>query len=379
MSSGIPTPLPIDAQLRALHASLRGDLPGIARIALVAYDAKADSLETYAHSTSGPDPLAHYEARLSEVPSLAELARTGRDRVIDDLAELADSNAPHSRAIAGRFRSSYTRPLYEVGRLRGFVFFDADEAGYFTQGVLHRLVVYGDFVALLLASHLFPARLLESAVEVAARVSHSRDPETGAHLDRMARFSRAIATELADERALADAWIEHLFLFAPLHDLGKVAIPDAVLRKPDRLTADELLVMRSHVTRGRELVDRVLRDTQMDGLPYVDILRNLVLHHHECWDGSGYPSGLAGEAIPLEARIVKVADVFDALTSERVYKAAWDTDSAIRYLRAGAGRSLDPGCVAAFERCLGEIEAIRRAFRDVPEQAGLREGYDADL
>ena len=374
-----PAPVSIQQELASAHANLRKDLPEVTRIAAALYDQHTDQLKTFVNSTEGGSPLTHYQVRLREVPSLQELGDSGRDRVIDDLSVFADSQSEHSKILVGRYGSSFTRPLYEQGQLRGFLFFDALPKGYFTPAIVQRLAVYADFVALLLASSLFPLRMLKSAVQVASRVTHKRDPETGAHLDRMAHYSRLIALQLAPELGFDDAFVEHLFVFAPLHDLGKVAIPDRVLLKQGRLDEAEYALMKTHAVQGAEMVDQVLEDLGAEKLPYAGLLRNVVRHHHERYRGGGYPDGLSGEDIPVEARIVAVADVFDALTSERPYKRAWSFDEAFRYLRDNVDSQFDPRCVAALLEHADEAADIRATFPDAPNALRLREGYGPEL
>jgi two-component system, response regulator RpfG len=366
--SSIPAPLPIEDQLRSIHESLRRELPGIVRTAVARYDYKTDALKTYAHSTvDGASPLTSYEATLGSVPSLGELALSRADRVIADMSELAGLPSLHSRVLADRYGSSFTRPLFDGDRLRGFVFFDADAKGYFTPDVVLRVGVYTELISLLLTNHFFPARVLRSAAYMAVEMSHARDPETGAHLDRVARYARLVAIGVAEAQGLSDVFIEHLFDFAPLHDVGKVAIPDAVLLKQGRLTDDEYAIMKTHVTRGVELVDRLLGSLGAQSLRDITLIRNIVKHHHEAWNGSGYPDGLAGRDIPIEARIVMVADVFDALTSLRSYKRAWTMDEAFAHLAENAGKLFDPDCVAALTAAREKVEAIGRTFRDDPD------------
>lgn len=377
MISSLPAPVSIEQNLGGVHEALKSELPSITRMAVAVYDRKSDLLKTFVNSTEGSSPLTHYEARLSDVPSLAELARSGQSRVIDDLSVLKDAASPHSKAVVGRYASSFTKPLFEDGRLRGFLFFDSTERSYFSNGVVQRLDIYSSLVSMMLVMSLVPLRMLRSVVQVTTDVTHSRDPETGAHLERMARYARAIALELAAESNLDDSFVEYLFLFAPLHDVGKVGIPDEVLLKKGRLTEGEFAEMKKHVTKGAALVERVLEDAGFGDLPSVTILKNVVLHHHEAWDGSGYPHGLSGTDIPVEARIVQVADVYDALTSHRPYKEAWTPDRALTYLRNGAGRVFDPKCVEALDACHTRIEEIRARFRD-EDTLVLREGYNRD-
>jgi HD-GYP domain-containing protein (c-di-GMP phosphodiesterase class II) len=179
----------------------------------------------------------------------------------------------------------------------------------------------------------------------------------------VAHYARIIAVSLGCEAA----WTETLFRAAPLHDVGKIAIPDAVLRKPGRLTRREYEVMKTHAEHGARIVDAIIGNFRLGALPFVEMLRHVAELHHEAVDGSGYPRGLLGEAIPLEARIVAVADVFDALASSRVYKAAWPNVRAFATLRRLAGRTLDPACVGALAARREDVEAIQARFADRPD------------
>lgn len=186
-----------------------------------------------------------------------------------------------------------------------------------------------------------------------SRAAEFRDPETGAHIQRMAYYSQLIARYLglpAEQQKL-------ILEAAPMHDVGKIGIPDHILLKPGRLDATEFIVMKTHAEIGYEL----LRGTTSDVL---STAAQIAGTHHEKWDGSGYPKGLAGEDIPLFGRIVAVADVFDALTSERVYKPAWPLDKARQFLLDGRGGHFDPRCVDAFIAAWDEAMQIRERFRD---------------
>ena len=194
-------------------------------------------------------------------------------------------------------------------------------------------------------------------------MTHLRDPETGSHLDRMSRYSRLIASTLANRYDLADDYIEHVFMFSPLHDIGKIGIPDDILMKPDRLDPEEMEIMKSHTIKGREIIDEILSNFGLDGVDYVNILRNIAEFHHESVNGAGYPDGKTGADIPLEARIVAVADIFDALTSRRAYKTAWSNEAAFDALQQLAGEKLDQDCVNALLENAEEIEKIQQQFQ----------------
>ncbi|HET8596441.1 MAG TPA: HD domain-containing phosphohydrolase [Castellaniella sp.] len=185
-----------------------------------------------------------------------------------------------------------------------------------------------------------------------------RDNETGLHIVRMSHYAWRLAREVGYGEEAAD----ELLHAAPMHDVGKIGIPDAVLLKPGKLDAGEWAVMRQHPLIGARIIGE-----HPSGL--LRLAATIALHHHEKWDGSGYPGGLAGEDIPLAARIVALADVFDALTSVRPYKPAWTVEAAMEYVREQSGRHFDPALVAAFERCLPDILVFRDRWADQPANA----------
>lgn len=188
-----------------------------------------------------------------------------------------------------------------------------------------------------------------------AKAGEYRDQETGNHIIRMAKCARLIAEELK----LTAMECDEIEAAAPMHDIGKIGIPDHILLKPGRHTEEEQAIMRRHPLIGHEiLADSPSRYLQMGAV--------IALGHHEKFDGSGYPQGLAGEAIPLPARIVAVADVFDALMSSRPYKRAWTFEEALQYVRTETGRHFDPDCVHAFERRIDTVAMIMRDLGDAP-------------
>ena len=186
-----------------------------------------------------------------------------------------------------------------------------------------------------------------------SRAAEFRDPETGAHIQRMAHYSRLIAAQLgltAEEQTL-------ILQAAPMHDVGKIGIPDYILLKPSSLRPEEFAVMKTHAELGHEL----LRGSESTVL---QAAATIAVSHHEKFDGSGYPYATAGYAIPLFGRIVAVADVFDALTSERPYKKAWSLERSVDYLRDGKGGHFDPQCVDAFLACWDDVLKIHAEYQD---------------
>jgi len=186
-----------------------------------------------------------------------------------------------------------------------------------------------------------------------AKAGEFRDEDTGNHVIRMARYSRLIADSMGIDAQEADT----IELAAPLHDIGKIGLPDHILLKADKLTDAETAVMRRHPLMGYE----ILKDSPSK---YLRMGALIALGHHERFDGSGYPYGLAGDHIPLPARIVAIADVYDALTSKRAYKDAWTSEEAFDYLQSQRGSHLDPAIVDAFLRVREEALAIQEELKD---------------
>jgi HD-GYP domain-containing protein (c-di-GMP phosphodiesterase class II) len=186
-----------------------------------------------------------------------------------------------------------------------------------------------------------------------------KDKDTAQHVHRVSRYSAALARELGWS---ADR-VELMLYAAPMHDVGKIGIADAILLKPGRLTDEERSAMQEHTLIGA----RILSGSQS---PILQLSEQVARSHHEKWDGSGYPLGLAGEAIPQAGRIVAVADVFDALSSKRVYKGALGVEETMGILHQDAGSHFDPDCVAAFSGIMDEVLAIRQRFADDPEAGG---------
>ncbi len=203
------------------------------------------------------------------------------------------------------------------------------------------------------------ARERETVIRL-SRAADSRDPETGAHILRMAHFSKLIAARMGLGLADQDMILES----APMHDIGKIGIPDHILLKPGRLDPAEFAIMKRHARMGFDILDGSLS-------PFLQAAAQSALGHHEKFDGSGYPAGLAGDAIPLFARICAVADVFDALTSERPYKKAWELERAVAFLRDGAGHHFDPACVDGFLSEWDEVLRIRNRFQDEEEEKSI--------
>jgi putative two-component system response regulator len=198
-------------------------------------------------------------------------------------------------------------------------------------------------------------------------LAEARDNETGNHIRRTQNYVRALAKRLSEHpRFLADLddeTIDLLFKSAPLHDIGKVAIPDAILNKPGKLSADEWIIMRRHAEFGRDAIRQAEQDIG-GPVSFLRYAREIAYGHHEKWDGSGYPQGLVGEAIPLSARLMAVADVYDALISKRCYKPAYTHERAIDLIVEGRGSHFDPDMVDALLAIADSFQDIARRYND---------------
>lgn len=357
--------IPISDKLSFLHASLRKKFDFIDRVAIALYEEKSGTLKTFLSSDSNSEPtLVRYESNLRDSPSLLEIIEKGCPRVVNDLAIFSAGPRLHTRRIQeSGFGASYTMPMYSNGNFFGFLFFNSYRKDVFGEQALHYLDLFGHLLSLTVISELASIRTLLASVKTAGDIVHHRDFETGAHLDRMANYSRLIANRVADKYQLSDELIEHIFLFSPLHDIGKISVADNILLKPGKLDTEQYEAMKKHTTKGREIIDDILGNFGLGNMAHVDILRNIAQYHHEAVNGSGYPEGLKDGEIPIESRIVAVADVFDALTSRRPYKEAWNNQDAFDYLLKMAGTTFDRDCVEALITQREEIERIQKNFR----------------
>lgn len=352
-------------RLVTAHGSIQQSFPFIVRIAIALYDPETNILKTYLHSSGDDNPLDNYQALLDDAPSLKAILEQGLPRVINNMLTFEDGQNEHTLRIGRQgYAASYTLPMFNSGEFIGFIFFNSNEKDVFSESVLRQIDIFGHMIALMVINELASIHTLTAAVKTTGRITHLRDPETGSHLERMSRYSRLIARALAGKYDLNDAFIEHVFMFSALHDIGKISIPDNILLKPDRLDKDEKVVMQTHARKGREMIDELLQNFGLENIEYIDVLRNIAEFHHESVSGNGYPSGIKGKDIPLEARIVAVADVFDALTSQRPYKEAWTNSDAIATLKRLAGERLDADCVEALLNNMEQVVKIQQQFKE---------------
>lgn len=353
-------------KMREVHQRIQERHPSIARIAVALYDPEMRKLKTFvASNKAGISPLLGYECVIDEVPSLLAIAKTGEARVLDDIGSRPPSSSAHDQWLHREgFQSSLTLPIRNNADLLGFLFFDSRERGAFAKSVVADLLLYGYLIGLIVTQELNTVKMLIGGLRLASQFAHVRDLETGAHLDRMARYARLIAREIGPDHGQTDDYSEHIFLFAALHDIGKVGVPDRILLKAGKLDNAEREEMRQHVLVGLAMAERIISDFGLANIANIAMLRNIIVGHHERMDGSGYPYGLTGDAIPLEARIVATADVFDALACKRTYKPAWTLGDAFAEITKMAGSELYAPAVQALLDCREEVETIHKRFQD---------------
>lgn len=190
-------------------------------------------------------------------------------------------------------------------------------------------------------------------VRTLGRAAEFRDNETGMHIIRMSKMCAMIAREMGE----GEQYCELLLNAAPMHDVGKIGIPDSILLKPGRLDDEERIKMNEHASMGADILEG-------DNIPLMELAREIAISHHEKWDGSGYPAALIGKKIPLSGRIAAVSDVFDALMSKRHYKEPWTLEQALDFIDSQTGKHFDPDVVAAFKNIVGELEIMRGQFPD---------------
>ena len=209
-------------------------------------------------------------------------------------------------------------------------------------------------------------KMQDGLIITMADLVENRDSDTGAHIQKTAAYVKIIVEGLKEKGYYAEKitpkFMSDVVRSAPLHDVGKINIPDSVLNKPGKLTDEEYEIMKTHTTAGKNIMEKAI--STVEGENYLKEARNMAAYHHERWDGKGYPEGLHGEVIPLSARIMAVADVFDALTSPRVYKKAFSVEKAVSIIEEGSGTQFDPKCVEVFLENLPKAEVILKKYNE---------------
>ena len=211
------------------------------------------------------------------------------------------------------------------------------------------------------------AKMQNGLIITMADMVENRDKDTGAHIQKTSAYVRIILEGLKKHgyyaEKLTPKYISDVEMSAPLHDVGKINISDTILNKPGKLTDEEFEIMKTHTTAGKQIMEQAI--STVNGENYLKEARNMAAYHHERWDGKGYPEGLKGKIIPLSARVMAVADVFDALTSPRIYKPAFPIEKALEILEEGAGKQFDPQCIEVFMEALPEVKLVLKKYQEM--------------
>ncbi len=329
-----------------------------------------NELSTY-HSEDINDSLGcHLEFKASHLKphtSLWEIIQNQTYRVIDDMNTIKKTPQIVQLINAG-YVSSMTVPIVYRDNVAGMIFFNAKSAGYFSEENIVQDFIY--------TAQVLSSRYIEEVekrshfkklLQVALKISHHRDPETSQHLIRMGKYSELLARLLAQESSeITTEFIHRIRFYAPFHDIGKYRIPDEILFSNKVFSPKEREVMNKHPIFGEEIIDEVLRISDLNS-PLIEemrFLKNIIRFHHEAYDGSGYPDGLKQTNIPIEARIVTVADVFDALLSKRPYKEPWSIGKVMWFIKDQAGTLFDPLCTKVLVDNIEQFLSIRALICD---------------
>ena len=317
------------------------------------------------------EALIGYEVLLSET-SLGQIMTLKEPRIINDF-EAYFENRPIKKysqiLLDHNVKASITLPLEANGKPIGFIFFSSDRKNVYQKKHIEYLKILSNSIALSFQKNIFVDDLVYSSVLALAKLSEARDEDTGDHLVRMSRYVSIIAKKLKENPKYKDivtnSYIAELVKFSPMHDIGKVGIPDYILLKPGKLTKEEFDIMKTHTIYGANVLMEAEENVKNRGRSLFSMGIEIAQNHHEKYDGSGYPNGISGEDIPLCARIVTVADVFDALLSKRPYKEPFTLEATLKIILDGQGKHFDPDVVDALLESLDELLIIKDQFKPI--------------
>lgn len=314
------------------------------RMGVALIDSATQTIRAERAQSKAPVRLGVGYALPLDQSSLPEVIRSGRPRIITDF-EAYIKEHPESDStklmIAEGMRSSITMPLKIDERPIGALFFSSMEPHTYERHHVQFLQVAASFVSPALEKGILVGDVILAATMGFANLAAFRDTETGEHLQRMRRYAATLAKHMSQNPLYAElideAFIQGIYTFGPLHDIGKVGIPDRILLKPGKFTKEEFEIMKQHTTIGADALKQAEEEALRLDYSIFAMAIEIAAYHHERFDGTGYPEGLAGEAIPMSARIAAVADVFDALTSARPYKPAFSFEQSVQMIIEGSG------------------------------------------
>lgn len=345
-----------------LNTFVRVDRIGVA---FVDYDKEIIVAETakidYGKVFLGPGYKVHMKNT-----SLTEIIETKQPKFCNDIEKDAQSRDHRNNSLElimnEGIKSNMIIPLIIQNRVFGFMFFSSFEKNSYDKKSLRLAGNISHVISTIIDQTYLIKKILNNITFTFADLVEKKDSNTGNHITRMANYSKVIAEDLIDydkcNYKVNTSFVYNIRLYAPLHDIGKIGIPDKILTKPGKLTSEEWAIMKEHTNIGADILVDLKEDLQIFGKDFYQMAIDVTRHHHEKWDGSGYPYGLKGEDIPLSARIIAIADVFDALSSKRPYKEAMPFDEAVKLIKEGSGSHFDPELVSVFINCLPKIRKI---------------------
>lgn len=336
--------LPLNKKLKVIHSVLKKRFDFVDRISVALYDRNSKILKTFLASSGRDYPLEFYDTELEKAPSLMEIAKTKTPRVINDLSIFQQGEHEHTKRILDQgYRASYTTAMFFGDELGGFIFFNSYQTDCFDETTMETLDVFSHLISEMVVHELGNIKALLSALKTVYEMQHRPNAEGDPHLERMSRFCRIIAKELAlrGKYDFTEEDVERISLFSHQYYIGK----------------------------SPELIDSMINKLDFGSFEGADILMNIALFHREKVDGSGYPLGLKRDEIPIEARIVVVADIFDAMTSQRPYKQAWSNQEAFATLGQLSRSDVDQDCVQALIKNQNEIEQIQLSFMEIDKKS----------
>jgi HD-GYP domain-containing protein (c-di-GMP phosphodiesterase class II) len=356
----------LNSHIADVHSRIRQKIPAIDRISFALYDSKTKVLKTYADSTLAGEPLVHYEFPLENVPSLKACAECKTDRLVHQAESDLKKESGHSQWLARQgFNSSLASPTYYHDDLIGFIFINSKQVDVFDTETTHELYPYIDCIK---AAASVEYELIHTIID-AANFLLEKNPrhlkQSQDHKERMFHYTQIITKGVAEVYQLNDEFIDNISQFSRFHDIGKLTLPPSLLTTPCKLAHIDKEKVTQHIDKGVDIIDKLIAQTDYPNHSCLTILREIVAYHHEYMDGTGYPFGLQSADIPISARIITVANIFDALTSHRPYKQAQSVLYALLDLEKMVQQGkLDRHCVNALRY---EQQHLNQIIRQYPE------------
>ncbi len=354
----------LNEQFVEIHAHIREQLPQIARISFALYEPFSGHLKTYADSTPDNDVLRNYEYPLNQLTGLKHCATERCDRCINDPTQLLGDDTPHNQWLKQqRFGASLASPMYYENEFIGFIFINTAEGHHFDEQLSQQLSTHIDTIRQAINREYETVYKILDMTSFILKQNPKHLAQSRDHQERMYHFTKIIAWGVSQHYHLDDEKIDHITLFSRLHDIGKLSIPHHLLLKPGKLEVAEKHQVIGHIEKGIEIMDSVLLRANCLNHVCIQTLKEIVSYHHELMDGSGYPHGLKADDIPISARIVTVANIFDALTTHRPYKQARSVPFALLELeKMVAEGKLDKHCVNALRNHQEYLKDITRKY-----------------